>query len=321
MEWERPPRAGRWNPKARPPPITMSEATALPANPLAPTETPVAYDWREIFEKPEGRAALAVLAGLVLAFLPYWKKLAGLWFEPDSLYSHGPLIPLMAAYILYERWPKLRQIPVRGFALAAVGMVPLMYVVWVASRTVMMGTLSGAFLIALSLSVLFIGGWRWLFATVGPILYLVFCMPFWTSLVDRMTQPLQALSTDMAMRMLDLSGLHPLRIDTTTIYLDRFQLNVAAACSGAKTTLALLAFAVFFIMLNRGRWYSAVALLVLLLPFSLAINGLRIALVGIVGNAFGQSAGMAFHDYGGYGVLIVCFLLLAQLTRLLGFKQ
>ena len=121
--------------------------------------------------------------------------------------------------------------------------------------------------------------------------------------------------------MLELSGLHPVRINTTSVYLDHFQFDVAAACSGAKLTLALFAFSVFFILLNRGRWYSAVALLALLVPFSLVINGLRIALVGMIGNAFGSQAGMLFHDYGGYAVLILCFVLLVQLTRLLGFKQ
>ena len=302
----------------------MSEITALPQAPANPIEGPLpakGVDWKQVLSTTEARCAIAVLVAVCLAFLPFLRKLGTLWFEADSLYSHGPLIPLMAGYIVYEKWPRLKTIPVKGVALAIIPLAVVMYVVWIASRTVMMGTLSGAFLVALMSSVLFIGGWRWLLATAGPILYLVFAFPLWTSLVDRMTQPLQTLSTDMAMRILEVSGLHPLRTDATTIYLDQFQLNVAAACSGAKTTLALLAFAAFFIMLNRGRWWSSVALLVILLPFSLAINGLRIALIGMIGNSFGQAAGMAFHDYGAYGVLIVSFLLLGQLTRLLGFKQ
>ncbi len=300
----------------------MSDITAHP--PLSASSEalpkPPAVDWRQVLATPEARLSIMVLASLCLAFVPFWKSLFGIWFEADSLYSHGPLIPLMAGYVIYEKWPKLRTIPVKGVTLAVVPIALAMYAAWFASRTVMVGTLATLFLILLSLSILFVGGWRWCLATLAPIAYLVFAMPFWTTLVDRVTQPLQALSTDMAMRMLDLVGLHPLRLDTTTVYLDHFQFNVAAACSGAKLTLALLAFSCFYILLNRGRWYSSVALLVLLLPFSLLINGLRIALVGVVGNAFGAPAGMAFHDYGGYVVLIVCFLLLGQITRLLGFK-
>lgn len=303
--------------------LTVLSPTATPeaSEPGSAAPQTAGFDWRAALATPEGKATAAVLAALCFAFAGFWKKLSGVWFAPDSLYSHGPLIPLMAAYIVYERWPRLRETPVKGFTLALVPLAFVMYVAWIAARTTMTNTSAAAFMAAVSLSVLFVGGWRWFLATLGPVVYLAFAMPFWTSLVDKMTQPLQALSTDMAMRILDLSGLHPLRADATTVYLDHFQFNVAAACSGAKLTLALTAFSFFFILLNRGRWYSAVGLLVLLLPFSLAINGLRIALVGIIGNAFGTSAGMAFHDYGGYVVLIVCFLLLGQITRLLGFKQ
>lgn len=300
----------------------MSELTAVPAAAPAieasPTMPP--FDWRALLARPEARVAIALFAALCLAFAPFMRVLWGLWFEADSLYSHGPLIPLMAAYVVYERWSKLREIPVRGATWVIVPIALVMYVTWFASRTIMPGVLSSLFMVLAALSVLFVGGWRWFLATIGPILFLVFALPLWSGIVDRVTQPLQVLSTDMAVRMLDICGLHPLQTDATTVYLDHFQFDVAAACSGAKTTLALLAFAVFFILLNRGRWYSSVALLVILLPFSLAINGLRIALIGIVGNSFGNAAGLAFHDYGAYGVLIVCFLLLGQITRLLGFK-
>ena len=302
----------------------MSEITALPQASAVPAEASAPaprVDWKAVLATPEARGAIAVLVGLLIAFAPFLAKLGGIWFEADSLYSHGPLIPLMAGYIVFENWPKLRTIPVKGVAFGIVPLVLAMYVTWFASRTVMMGTMANMLLVALASSVLFIGGWRWLLASLGPILYLVFCLPYWGPLVDRMTQPLQALSTDMAMRILEVSGLHPVRLDATTVYLDHFQFNVAAACSGAKLTLALFAFACFFILLNRGRWHSGVALLAILLPFSLAVNGLRVALVGIIGNAFGTAAGMAFHDYGGYVVLIVCFLLLGQITKLLGFKQ
>ena len=301
----------------------MSELTALPSSPTLSSEPnpPLSFDWRKIVESPEGRAAIAILIGILVAFSSLFKKLTGLWFEADSLYSHGPLVPILAGYVVYERWPYLRKFPVRGVVGAIVPLLLIMYATWFASRTAMPGVLSALLMMAIAFSVLFVGGWRWFGATLGPVLYLVFAFPFWGGLVDRMTQPLQALSTDMAVRILDLSGLHPYRLDSTTIYLDHFQLNVAAACSGAKLTLALFTFAVFFILLNRGRWYSAVALLIILLPFSLMINGLRIALVGVVGNAFGTPAGMMFHDYGGYVVLIFCFVLLAQITRLLGFKS
>lgn len=305
----------------------MSEITAHPIPDMAvpegigtkPADAAPSVDWHRIYTTPEGRAVLAVVAGIVLGFAPFLGYLSGRWLEPESLYSHGPLVPLMAAYIVYDHWPRLRSIPVRGVTWGIVPILLVVYATWFASRSQQPNTNAALLLLSIPAAVLFVGGWRWLVATIGPILYLVFCLPFWDSPVDRVTQPLQMLSTDMSVRILNLSGLHPMRVDTT-IYLDHYQFTVAAACSGAKLTLSLLAFACFFMLLNRGRWYSSVALLLLLVPISLLINGLRIALVGIFGNAFGAEAGSMFHDYGAYGVLIVSFLLLGQLTRLLGFK-
>lgn len=300
----------------------MSEATLLPsatieASPAASVES---VDWRRIYTTPQGQAALAAIVGICLGFAPFLKAVFGRWMEPESLYSHGPLIPLLSAYVIYDRWPRLRNLPARGVTLAIIPIVLVAYATWFASRSIMPNINAALFLLAIPVAVLFVGGWRWLWATLGPILYLVFCLPLWDSLVDRVTQPLQALSTDMSVRMLTLSGLHPMRVDSA-VYLDHYQFTVAAACSGAKLTLSLLAFACFFMLLNRGRWWSSAILLVLLVPISLLINGLRIALVGIFGNAYGDAAGAAFHDYGAYGVLIVSFLLLGQLTRILGFKQ
>ena len=303
----------------------MSEITALPPAPAtlstAPESIPrESVDWHRIYTTPEGRAVLAVVAALCVGFAPFLRNLIARWLEPESLYSHGPLVPLMAAYVVYDRWPRIRSIPVRGATWVIVPILLLAYATWFSSRSIMPNINATLFLLTIPALVLFVGGWRWLAVTIGPILYLVFCLPFWDGLVDRVTQPLQVLSTDMAVRMLTLSGLHPMRADTT-IYLDHYQFTVAAACSGAKLTLSLLAFACFFMLLNRGRWYSSAALLVLLVPISLLINGLRIALVGIFGNAYGNDAGAMFHDYGAYGVLILSFLLLGQLTRVLGFKS
>jgi exosortase/archaeosortase family protein len=58
-----------------------------------------------------------------------------------------------------------------------------------------------------------------------------------------------------------------------------------------------------------------------ILPLALFINGLRIALIGVVGNAWGPEAGAQFHDYSGYITLILCFFILFKGARLLGWKD
>jgi len=115
--------------------------------------------------------------------------------------------------------------------------------------------------------------------TLPALLYLAFCVPlFWVDVVNRFTLPMQQLSTQMAMKMLTLGGMEPIQDGPTTILLNNYPLNVAAPCSGAKLTLALAAFTIFFILIDiellfiwpwamlyrRLGWFGFVEMLVFL---------------------------------------------------------
>ncbi len=92
-------------------------------------------------------------------------------------------------------------------------------------------------------------------------------------------------------------------------------------CSGLKLLVALTAFTAFFMMIARLKWWGNAALALLVFPLALFMNGLRIALVGMVGDQMGHDAGIAFHDWSGYLVLVLCFYLLFKAARGLGWKD
>ena len=278
------------------------------------------FDYRAIMRHPLFKPMAILVLAMTLGFLPLWKLAVDDWFEPDSLYSHGPLIPILAAYILWIRWPKLKETPVAPSNWALVVLLPTMYLNYIAARTEMKGTESVLFLVAAVSAVWFAAGGRWALKITPIVLFVSFCLPIWTPLVDHYTLTLQQLSTEMAVRILQLCQLHPILSDQTTVYLDHFTLNVAAACSGAKLTLALAAFTMFFILTRRAKVWSNVFLAAIIVPFCLFVNGIRIAMVGIVGDSFGDAVGRQFHDYGGYIALVICFLLLSWITKALGYK-
>jgi exosortase len=278
---------------------------------VARQDTPV-FDLRELAKHPAFIPTVVMVASLCLAFTSLWKAAYDDWVAPDSLYSHGPLIPFLAAYILWIRWPRIKDTPVKGSVWALLALVPIMYVTWIAARTGMKQTQSILFVMA---------GKRWALAVLPVVAFLLFGLPVWTELIDHYTLAMQHLSTDMAVGLLQLCGLHPIRTDPTTVYLDHFVLNVAAACSGAKLTLAITAFSAFFMLTRQARPLANVILVVILIPFCLFVNGIRIAMVGIVGNMFGNEAGRSFHDWGGYIALVICFALLSTITKALGYKQ
>jgi exosortase len=261
--------------------------------------------------------------GLAVLYLPLGQSLWTLWMEGDGYYSHGVLVPLISGYVVYRAWPEIKGLAVRPFWLA---LVPLIGFSWIAFRagTAGINLIMAACLVGSILSgILFIAGWRWLLALTPATLYLSFAMPFWNSAIDAYTNPLQKLSTKVAFALLRASGkegyMSP--VDDTTIQLNHFTLNIAVPCSGLKLVLALTAFVVFFVLIARLKWWANAILLASILPMALFFNGLRIALIGLVGDSYGEKAGLAFHDWSGYLILIVCFVALRGFAKGLGWKD
>lgn len=276
---------------------------------------------KEFISKPIVKSALALVALVVVAFLPLFSYVYQLWFvEKDSYYSHGAFIPVIAAYLIYDNRQHLKQIPFKPNILGLIGVLVAGPIVWVASRTTQFAPLSILFVITLISSVLFIGGWKWVKATVLPILYLLFGLPIWQSVIDNYTNPLQTISTKAAFALLKMASADTLKIDETTLMVRQFELNVGVPCSGLKLILAVSAFMAFFMMLAKLNWWKNIVLVALVLPLCILINGLRIAMIGIVGGQFGPEAGHQFHDYSGYISLIVCFFLLKKITSLMGWN-
>lgn len=274
-----------------------------------------------IVKSPAFLPGLVMLVGVLLAFWPLIERLPPLWLEGDGYYSHGFLVPLISAYIVYRRWDKLKDIPVKPGWVALILMLPLLFVLRAANKAEILLLMSFGLMATLFLGVWFAAGLRWAFALSLPILYLLFALPIWTMAIDMYTNPLQQLSTDVAYMILKTIGMQPYQPTPTVIYLDRFTLDVAVPCSGLKLVLAVTAFTVFFTLIARLKWWANTLMFALILPLCLIINGLRIALIGIVGNQYGWDAGIKFHDYSGYITLIICFVILFKIARGLGWKD
>jgi exosortase/archaeosortase family protein len=139
-------------------------------------------------------------------------------------------------------------------------------------------------------------------------------------LIDDNTSNAQILSTKGAYYLLDIAGFQPHMQQSFLIFLDNYQLNVGVACSGMKLTLALIATVIFILLVAKLKWWANLILVAVAIPLALAINSLRIALIGILGETIGPDAGTWMHDYGSYGTLLLAFWLLYILAKKLGWK-
>lgn len=268
----------------------------------------------------KGMQIVLAFVALVLAFLPLFRLAWKEWFDDDSYYTHAPLVPLIAAYIIYVRRDRFEGLPIKGSWFALVPLLGVLYIAYVGSRTDQAAFLSLLFVLAGLLSVWFVAGFRWAMSVAPMIGYLLFGLPVWATAIDTYTNPLQLLSTKIAFELLSLAQMQPYMTDTTTIALSRYNMHVAVACSGLKTTLALLAFTAMFVMISRLKLWANAFLVLMIIPFAVLINGLRISMIGMVGNVWGDEAGHQFHDYSGYISLVICFFVLMKVARALGWK-
>jgi exosortase len=274
-----------------------------------------------IYRSPAFVPGVLVAIGIALIFGNLWDRLYDLWTGKDGYYSHGFLVPFISGYIIYRWWPKIKDIPVRPNYIALVPLLAVLYITRIASMNGIYALMSIGLILILLFSAWFVAGWRWMLALSPATLYLAFALPLWTSVIDNYTNPLQIYSTKVAYIFLELCGFDLYQGSPTIINMSNFVLNVEVPCSGLKLLLALTAFTFFFILIARLRWWANLLMLTIILPLALVVNGIRIGLIGVVGELQSPAAGMAFHDYSGYITLVLCFFILFRFARWLGWKD
>lgn len=283
-------------------------------------EKTTSVDWQTIVKSEGFPWAVALTVAICALFSGLLAGLPSLWFRSESYYSHGILVPIISGYMLWTRWPELEKINKKPAYLAAILLLPILYITWVAARTSMAFTLSLLFIATIALAVWAIAGWKMMVAALPATLYLLFGLPVWNWVIDRFTQPMQEISAKVSFELLRGMGYQMYRADSVTIMLDQFEMNVGAPCSGLRLMLSLIALMVFFMYIAKLQWWANAFLAVFIIPFAILINGVRIAMIGVVGNTYGYDAGHQFHDYSGYISLVICIIVLQKVCRALGWK-
>lgn len=297
----------------------MSQVAVTP--PAGSEEPQGGFDFQAIVRSPAFVPGLLVALGFAVVFKSLWAQLLPLWLGEDGYYSHGFLVPLISGYVVYRWWPRLEKIPLRPFWPAAIPLLALLWMARVTHVTQIYSLMSITFMLMILVAAWMLLGGRWALSLVLPTFYLGFALPLWSTFIQTYTNPLQVVSTKASFKLLEIFGMKPYLGDSTTVYLPNFTLDVGVPCSGLKLVLALSAFTLFFMMIARLKVWGNIAMIAMLFPLTVFVNGLRIALIGVVGNAYGAAAGHQFHDYSGYITLLVCFFILFKFARLLGWKD
>jgi EpsI family protein len=265
---------------------------------------------------------LGVVAAFLACYAGVFASLVEQWLTND-VYTHGFLIPLISAYLVYDRREQLAATPVvpdlvggsllmtTGLGLLLVGHVGGMISV---SQLSLLFSAAGVVLLLLGRAIL---KQVWL-----ALAYLLFMIPVWEVATSAFQESFQLFSADIGSMVLRLVGI-PVRHNGILLELPNVTLKVAEACSGVNFVVAILAVSIpqAYLMLSSVGLRVLVAVLAVLV--ALLTNGLRVALIGVV--SYADLAGADIHGPGhvlqGMSVAVVGFLVMFVIVHILARRS
>jgi exosortase len=285
-------------------------------------------DWRRwIVANLPGLLLLAVVVALVyyaydVQILNPYHQTGYSWLRTHwhdiSHYSHGPLIPLIAAGLLWWKRGELRRATVTphngGLFIVAAAMAT--YYVGVKGGQERIVVIS--FVMLLYGLALALGGRAVLRTAFFPITFLFLMVPL-NFLEERVALPLQHLMAICSAAVLNWLGVATQRIGTG-ICSAMFQFNVDKPCSGIQSLMALTTVtAAYGYVTQREQWKRWV-LFLSAIPLAVLGNMARVILVALVAQIYGQKVAMDLHDtvagYIVFGVALSLMVLVGWLLEL-----
>jgi exosortase D (VPLPA-CTERM-specific) len=221
---------------------------------------------------------LALLLALGYYFWPVVTELVTEMANSEN-YSSGLLIPFIIGYIIYRKWPDLRQ-PRQpswwGLAVMALG-----FGIYFLGAVVTIQYLSRLALVVILAGVLWLlGGWRLVRLLSFPLMLLALVIPLPQMAISRLTLRMQLASSQLAAEMLRFFG-YPVGLYGNIIDLGDRQLQVVAACSGLGYLFNALGLGIIFCYFFQRRAWKVALLLLAMIPFAIVGNASRLATIGI----------------------------------------
>lgn len=229
------------------------------------------------------------------------------WVNPGSETQHGLLILAISGWLL---WRNLRR-PANGAhpggraswgsAAAMLGGLAVHSAGFVAEQARV--SILGLILFAWGLA-WFSGGDRWARASAFPLAYLLFAIP--VNALDSAGFWLRMGVVAASARIAHAVGIGVLVNGTQLLSPDgRYNYDVAAACSGVRSLMALGALSLLIGYLRFTRKWLVLLLCAASIPLVFIGNVARIVSIVVAAQLGGKSWGDTLHEWMGFGVFVV----------------
>jgi exosortase D (VPLPA-CTERM-specific) len=238
-------------------------------------------------------------------------------YTTQEEYSHGFLIPVVAAWLIWQRRDAIRASIGRPsrLGLACIVLAIILHFIGELSAIFILSQL--AFVVALFGIVLAAGGYSLWRVTFVPIVFLLFAIPLPYFVDAILTLQLQLISSQLGAFVISLFHI-PVYLDGNIIDLGNYKLQVVEACSGLRYLYPLLSLSFLAAYLFQAPIWQRAVVFLSAIPIAIAMNGFRIGMVGVLVNRWGPQQAEGFlHFFEGWIIFIACAALLATEIYLL----
>lgn len=258
-----------------------------------------------------------LISGLiVLLYASVVPAMAHTWWN-DPAYSHGLLIPPLAAYLAWSRRERVFEIPVapdsRGLSL-----------ILLACLLFLVGKLGAEFFLSRISLIVLLAGLIWTFWGVWrlrilafPLLLLATMVPIPVIVYNLLAAPLQLFASNVSTEILQLVGM-PVYREGNVIHLPETSLGVAEACSGLRSLSSLTVLALLVGFLQCRRLVTRALLFVLAIPIAIGVNVLRVTGTALLADYDQELALGFYHSFSGWLVFLAAFAIVLGAAKLLG---
>jgi len=269
-------------------------------------------------EPSHSRGRLILIGAVAVSALAFLYRnvvvdLVRVW-STDDYFSHGFLIPPIAAFLAWERRDRFRTAPmqprVAGLLLGLACILALAPGVPVfLTRVSMVG--------AIAATVFWLFGWSRLRTVAFPLAILLLMIPLPAPVFDRLELPLRTATSMLSEVFIRGAGIPVVR-EGNLLTLSNIVLEVARECSGVRTTIALVTIGLVFGYVPESRIWPRLLVVALTIPVVIVTNSLRVAATAVSTHYYGPAVARGFvHDLYGWIAFAAAFAILFLLHRFL----
>jgi exosortase len=250
---------------------------------------------------------------LIACYFPVLRALALQW-NNDADMSHGFFVPVVAAFIVWQRREEILAIKPkpdwRGLALVVWGGLQL----WLGVLAAELFVTRTSFVVTLIGVVWLLCGAPILRKLAFPLFLCFFMVPIPAVIYNSITFPLQLLASRLAEHALSFLSVPVLR-EGNVLILPNQELSVVEACSGIRSLLSLTFLSLVYGYFFEERAWLRVVLFVSTVPIAIVANASRVTLTGVMTQIKPELAEGVFHMASGWVIFMVALIILILLHQ------